>query len=204
MITASIAGGSGYSGGELIRFLHFHPEVAITQVTSERLAGRFVHNAHPNLRRVSRLTFCALSELEPCDLLFLCLPHGEAMQRIDTLRTLAPRVIDLSGDFRLSDAASYAKRYGRAHTRPELLGECVYGIPELHREELAGATFAAGAGCNATVTILALPAPTSTVSPGSGSRASVTPTRRWPRRSPLRRARSSPAPAFSTTPCGRG
>ena len=156
MITASIAGGSGYSGGELIRLLHFHPEVEIAQVTSERLAGKLVHNAHPNLRRVSRLTFSALSELDPCDLLFLCLPHGEAMHRIDTLRALAPRVIDLSGDFRLRDAASYAKWYGREHTRPELLGECVYGIPELHRTELSGATFAAAAGCNATATILAL------------------------------------------------
>ena len=156
MITASIAGGSGYSGGELIRLLHFHPEVEIAQVTSERLAGRSVHNAHPNLRQISRLTFCALSELEPCDLLFLCLPHGEAMQRIDTLRALAPRVIDLSGDFRLSDAAAYAKWSGQAHPRPELLDDCVYGIPELHRTALSTATFAAGAGCNATVTILAL------------------------------------------------
>ena len=120
------------------------------------LAGRFVHKAHPNLWQVSRLSFCALSELEPCDLLFLCLPHGEAMQRIDALRALAPRVIDLSGDFRLSDAAAYAKWYGREHMRPELLGDCVYGIPELHRKALSGATFAAGAGCNATVTILAL------------------------------------------------
>lgn len=156
MIRASIAGGSGYSGGELIRLLHFHPKVEVGQVTSERLTGKLVHNAHPNLRRVSRLSFSALAELEPCDLLFLCLPHGEAMQRIDTLRALAPRVVDLSGDFRLRDAATYAKWYGREHTRPELLGECVYGIPELRRTELANATFAAGAGCNATATILAL------------------------------------------------
>ena len=156
MITASIAGGSGYSGGELIRLLRFHPEVKVGQVTSERLAGKFAHNAHPNLRRVTHLRFCALSELGPCDLLFLCLPHGEAMQRIDTLRALAPRVIDLSGDFRLSDAATYTRWYGREHTRPEMLRECVYGIPELHRHELASATFAAGGGCNATATILAL------------------------------------------------
>ena len=78
------------------------------------------------------------------------------MQHIDTLRALAPRVIDLSGDFRLRDAATYAKWYGREHTRPDLLGESVYGIPELHRTELASARFAANAGCNATATILAL------------------------------------------------
>jgi N-acetyl-gamma-glutamyl-phosphate/LysW-gamma-L-alpha-aminoadipyl-6-phosphate reductase len=156
MITAAIAGGSGYSGGELLRLLHFHPEVDIRQVTSERLAGKRVHHAHPNLRRVSRLTFCMLSDLEPCDVLLLCLPHGEAMQRIDLLRALAPRVIDLSGDFRLGDADTYARWYGRPHTRPELLRQCVYGIPELHRDELADATFAAGGGCNATATILAL------------------------------------------------
>ncbi|MDP6582468.1 MAG: N-acetyl-gamma-glutamyl-phosphate reductase [Vicinamibacterales bacterium] len=156
MIKASIAGGSGYSGGELLRLLHFHPEVDVAQLTSERLAGKLVHNAHPNLRRVSGATFCTLGQLEPCDLLFLCLPHGEAMERIDTLRALAPKVIDLSGDFRLRDAATYARWYGRPHARPELLDRCVYGIPELYRDALAKATFAASAGCNATATILAL------------------------------------------------
>lgn len=156
MIKAAIAGGSGYTGGELIRLLHLHPEVEVVQVTSERLAGKLVHNAHPNLRGVSKLKFCSIDELKPCDLLFLGLPHGRAMESIDAYRALAPRIIDLSGDFRLREPGDYDKWYGRSHPRPELLDKFVYGIPEMHRDAIAGAELVTGAGCNATATILAL------------------------------------------------
>ena len=156
MIATSIVGGSGYTGGELLRLLHGHPDFEVAQVTSQRLAGRLVHNAHPNLRKVSRLKFCSTEELGRCEVLFLCLPHGEAMGRLDEFRDLADRVIDLSGDFRLRDADAYRKWYGRDHAAPDLLGEFVYGMPELHREALRGARLASGAGCNATATILAL------------------------------------------------
>jgi LysW-gamma-L-alpha-aminoadipyl-6-phosphate/LysW-L-glutamyl-5-phosphate reductase len=156
MIKAAIAGGSGYTGGELIRLLHLHPEVEVVQVTSERLAGKLVHNAHPNLRGVSKLKFCSIDELKPCDLLFLGLPHGQAMESIDAYRALAPRIIDLSGDFRLREPGDYDKWYGRSHPRPELLDKFVYGIPEMHRDAIAGAELVTGAGCNATATILAL------------------------------------------------
>ncbi len=155
-IRVAIAGGSGYTGGELLRLLLFHPAAQVVQVTSERLAGKFVHNAHPNLRKLTRLKFCGLDELAPCDLLFLCLPHGRAMERIDAFRELAPRVVDLSADFRLRDPADYDRWYGRRHPRPELLEQFVYGVPELHRAELRDATLVTGAGCNATTTILAL------------------------------------------------
>ena len=97
-----------------------------------------------------------MSELIECDVLFLCLPHGQAAERIDEFRRLAPRIIDLSADFRLRAASDYDAWYGRAHPRPELLPEFVYGIPELHRERLREARMAAGAGCNATASILAL------------------------------------------------
>lgn len=156
MIRASIVGGSGYTGGELLRLLLEHPEVAIGQVTSERFAGKFVHKVHPNLRRATALKFSAMDELEGADVLFLALPHGRAMADIERFRGLAPRLVDLSGDFRLDDAGAYRKWYGRDHARPELLGEFVYGIPEVNRERLAAATLATGAGCNATATILAL------------------------------------------------
>lgn len=152
----SIVGGSGYAGGELLRLLLFHPEATISQVTSERLAGKPVHRAHPNLRKVCGQAFCPSAELEPCDVLFLCLPHGEAMKRIDEFRKLAPRVIDLSGDFRLNDPSAYEQWYGHTHACPEFLEEFVYGIPELHREEMRKARFVSSAGCNATATILAL------------------------------------------------
>ena len=156
MIRASIVGGSGYSGGELIRLLHFHPEVEVAQVTSERLAGKFVHHVHPNMRKVSRLKFSSIDELEPCDLLFLCLPHGSAVQKIEQMKALAPRIIDSSADFRLKDPALYETWYGKPHPAPHLLDEFVYGIPEVNREAIKGATHVACAGCNATATILAL------------------------------------------------
>ncbi len=156
MIRASIAGASGYAGGELLRLLLFHPQVSVAQATSERLAGTYVRHAHPNLRGVTDLRFVPAAELAPCDALFLCLPHGQAMDRIDEFRGVAERIVDLSADFRLRDPDDYVRWYGRSHPRPELLDGAVYGMPELHRDRLAGAALVAGCGCNATATILAL------------------------------------------------
>lgn len=155
-ITVSIVGGSGYSGGELIRLLLDHPKVEIQQVTSERFAGKFVRTVHPNLRKATDLKFCSIAELENCDVLFLCLPHGKAMNQIEHFKGLATKIIDLSGDFRLDDAEAFKKWYKEEHTKPELLREFVYGIPEVNRDQLANANLATGAGCNATATILAL------------------------------------------------
>ena len=156
MIDVSIAGGSGYTGGELVRLLLQHPEVRIRQVTSERFAGKSAYKVHPNLRKATDLKFCTMAELGKSDVLFLALPHGRAMADIDRCLALAPMVIDLSGDFRLDDAEAYRKWYGQEHLRPELLEEFVYGVPEINRERLKDARYATGAGCNATVTILAL------------------------------------------------
>ena len=156
MIRVSIAGGSGYAGGELLRLMLGHPEAEVQQVTSERLTGKFVHKAHPNLRRTTLLKFCRLEELTPCDVLFLCLPHGESSQRIDDFRRLAPRIVDLGADFRLRDPDAYRRWYGRPHPRPELLERFVCGIAEVHRVELRDAELVACAGCNATASLLAL------------------------------------------------
>ncbi len=156
MIRLSIVGGSGYAGGDLLRVLLFHPEVEIVQVTSERHAGKFVASVHPNLRKLTKLKFSAISELEPCDVLFLGLPHGHTMSRLDEFESLATTLIDLSADFRLNDPDHYAKWYGKPHTNPQRLKDFVYGIPELHRQAMVGAKRIASAGCNATATILAL------------------------------------------------
>ena len=156
MTSVSIVGGSGYTGGELLRLLLFHPHCTVQQVTSERFAGKFVHNAHPNLRKATRLKFCSIAELEPCDLLFLCLPHGQSMGRIDEFRGHAPRIIDLSADFRLANTALYEDYYGRKHERSDLLDAFAYGLPERHREAIQSADLVACPGCNATTTILAL------------------------------------------------
>ena len=141
MIRVSIAGASGYAGGELLRLMLGHPDAEVHQITSERLAGKYAHRAHPNLRTATRLRFHALEELTECDVLFLCLPHGESSRRIDRLRRIAPRIIDLGADFRLSDPAEYERFYGQPHRRPDLLDRFVYGIAELNRDALAGATW---------------------------------------------------------------
>ncbi len=156
MIKTSIVGGAGYAGGELIRLLHLHPEVEIHQLASRSRAGQYVHSTNPNLRQQVTLKFCDPEELTACDVLFLCLPHGEAMKSIGRFQALAPKIIDLSADFRLDDALEYENIYGRAHLRPELLSEFIYGIPELHRQRIAESNYVACAGCNATAVILAL------------------------------------------------
>lgn len=155
-VRTSVVGASGYVGGELLRLLTSHPLVGLAQATSERHAGLPVTERHPNLRKVCQLDFQAIDELQPCDVLFLCLPHGRAMETIDRFATLAPRIIDLSADFRLHDPAGYPLWYGKPHPRPDLLPRFVYGIPELHREAIKGAAWVSSAGCNATAAILGL------------------------------------------------
>lgn len=115
-----------------------------------------MHSVHPNLRGATSLRFSAPDELEPCDVLFLAQPHGEAARRIDRLAGLAERIVDLSADFRLEDPAAYERWYGEPHPAPEWLGRFVYGLPELRREALREATHVSGVGCNATATNLAL------------------------------------------------
>lgn len=156
MVDASILGGSGYAGGELVRLLAGHPEVELAQVTSESRKGRYVHSVHPNLRGNCSLRFTSIDELDPCDVLFLAQPHGAAARQIDALAGLAGRVIDLSADFRLRDPAAYERWYGTPHPAPGWLSRFVYGLPELHRDELAGARLVSGVGCNATAVNLAL------------------------------------------------
>jgi N-acetyl-gamma-glutamyl-phosphate/LysW-gamma-L-alpha-aminoadipyl-6-phosphate reductase len=156
MIRTAIVGASGYAGGELLRLLLAHPQVEVTQITSETYAGQYAYFVHPNLRGHTSLRFVRLADLDPCDLLFLALPHGHAGDRIEEFAALAERIVDLSADFRLRDPALYQHWYGREHPAPDWLARFVYGMPELHREPLVGARYASGVGCNAVVTLLAL------------------------------------------------
>ena len=155
-IKVSIVGGSGYGGGELVRLLLGHPHVEIFQVTSESNAGKFVSSVHPNLRKRTELKFIPAANLEPVDLLFVATPHGLTMSKIEKYSSMAPRIIDLSSDFRLHDPEDYPRWYGHAHESSAWLSKFVYGIPELHREQLKEARYVSGAGCLATATILGL------------------------------------------------
>ncbi len=155
-LNVSIVGGSGYVGGELLRLLLFHPRVNVKQITSAGQVGKFVHNAHPNLRGSTGLQFTHPDRLESADLLFLAQPHGYSAGKIDTFAGMANYLIDTSADFRLHDADAYARWYGEAHPAPDWLNKFVYGLPERFRAELAASKYVSGVGCNATVTNLAL------------------------------------------------
>ena len=156
MIKVSIVGGSGYTGGELLRLLLAHPETEVVQVTSRSHLGEFVYQVHPNLRKQTTLKFSDPSELEPIDVLFLALPHGQAQHHIENFAGVAEHIIDLSADFRLRNAALYQQWYGEPHLAPAWLNKFIYGLPELHRQELAEAKYVSGVGCNATASNLAL------------------------------------------------
>ena len=155
-VRVSIIGGSGYAGGELLRLLLAHPEVEVTQVTSRQFAGKFVYGAHPNLRSTTTLKFSDVADLEPCDLLFTAMPHGRLAGDIAHFAGLAERIVDLSADFRLRDAQQYQEWYGWEHPAPAWLDKFVYGLPELYRQDIAGARYVSGVGCNATAVNLAL------------------------------------------------
>ncbi len=155
-LDVSVIGGSGYAGGELVRLLLGHPEVNLKQVTSERLAGKFVRTTHPNLRKKTDLKFVASDKLEPCDVLFLALPHGISMKKLPEVRELAPIIIDLSSDFRLNSGGDYPLWYSHEHDDLEALGKFVYGMPELHREAIREANWIASPGCMSTTSILGL------------------------------------------------
>ncbi|MBI4422639.1 MAG: N-acetyl-gamma-glutamyl-phosphate reductase [Elusimicrobia bacterium] len=151
-------GGAGYAGGELLRLVSGHPDLELAAVASRSHAGLPVTGSHPHLRRLSGLSFQA--ELDPAglDAVLLAGGHGDAMAWVPRLLAQAPKLklVDLSGDFRLKDAASYRRWYGREHAAPALLDGFVYGLPELNAEAVRGATRVANPGCFATAAALAL------------------------------------------------
>ena len=158
MLNVAIVGASGYTGLELIRILHCHPEVAVTCLTSEQSAGRRISDIFPTLRGRCDLT---LENLEPvrvagkAELIFTALPHKAAMEVVPTFLKLGKRVIDLSADYRLSDPAVYGAWY-EPHLNPANLKKAVYGLPELRRAKISGAKLVANPGCYPTSIILGL------------------------------------------------
>jgi len=158
-VRVGIIGGSGYVGGELLRLLLFHPQVEVTTVTSRKNAGEYVFGVHPNLRGVTQLKFLSLdlSQItKNCDLVFTATPHGNSVNLVPQLLETGLRVIDMSADFRLKNTDDYVKWYGWEHSHPELLKEAVYGLTELHRQEMKNARLVACPGCMAIATILGL------------------------------------------------
>jgi len=158
-IRVGIEGGAGFAGGELIRLLLGHPKVEIAAATSATFPGQPVFLAHPNLRGRTDLSFTRKLDYAKLDCLFLAGGHGDAMNNVPAiLAETGPRlrIIDLSGDFRLRDAALYPRWYTREHKAPELLKKFAYGLVELNRAEIAKSRCVANPGCFATATALAL------------------------------------------------
>jgi N-acetyl-gamma-glutamyl-phosphate/LysW-gamma-L-alpha-aminoadipyl-6-phosphate reductase len=154
-----IIGGSGYAGGELLRLFLNHPKADIKVVTSRRFSGEFIHMIHPNLRGFSDHKFSNFNidnVSSECELLFLATPHGTSKDFVPTLLSSGVKIIDLSADFRLKNPSDYPIWYGWDHPSPELLDNAVYGLPELHREEIKDANLVACPGCMAHASILAL------------------------------------------------
>ncbi|AWR94311.1 N-acetyl-gamma-glutamyl-phosphate reductase [Acidianus brierleyi] len=159
MVKVAVIGGSGYTGGELLRLLAIHRDVEVTLVTSREYAGKPISLVHPNLKGFYNINFSDFSIDKignKADTVFLSLPHKVSMNYAPKLLEMGMQVIDLSADFRLKDPEVYKKWYGIEHPYPDLLKKSVYGMPELHYEELKNAKLIASPGCNATATILAL------------------------------------------------
>ena len=156
MKEVAIVGASGYVGGELLTLCHRHPELRVTQISSEHSAGRLVHTVHPQLRKHLNLRFIKRENLAQSDILFLALPHGEAARMIEEYAVLADIVIDTSADFRLRNPVMHSRWYG-AETMPlTWRDQFVYGLAEMRREQLKDARYISGVGCNATAVNLAL------------------------------------------------
>ncbi|WP_372912829.1 N-acetyl-gamma-glutamyl-phosphate reductase [Salinigranum sp.] len=153
-LRASVVGGSGFTGGELLRLLSHHPEFEIAQATSRSYDRKTVGRVHPNLRELD-LRFTSPEDLESVDVLFAATPHGVSMEHIDEFFDHADTVVDLSADFRLSTEEQYDEWYD-GHVCPEYLEKAEYALPEINRENLPGAELIASGGCNATATILGL------------------------------------------------
>lgn len=158
MINTAVIGGSGYSGAELIQVLLQHPSVRITQVFAHSSAGSYVFESFPRFRKLfdARYELYSPEKLGDADLIFLSLPSGEAMKIVPALIDRGKKVIDLSGDFRLSSPKVYEEFYGHPHTASALLAEAIYGLSEFNRKEIADARLIANPGCYPTSILIPL------------------------------------------------
>lgn len=154
-----VVGASGYVGGELLRLLVVHPKVEVNMVTSRQKAGEYVHRIHPSLKGFVDLTFSPLDIeklVNSCDIIFTSVPHGKSNKIVKELYGRGIKIIDLSADFRLKNPKDYVKWYGWEHPFPELLSKSVYGVPELHREDIKKSQLVSCPGCMAVTSLLAL------------------------------------------------
>ncbi len=152
-VKVGIVGGSGYSGGELIRLLLGHPNVEIAWATSR--SDKSLESVHRNLLG-TELQLIREEDAGPCDVVFMCMPSRESMTRAPSYLERGIKVVDVGSDFRLKDEKLFEKVYGGPHACWDLVGKAPYGATELHRDEIASADLVANPGCFAYATILTL------------------------------------------------
>ncbi len=155
MIRVGVYGASGYTGFELLRILRQHPQVELVFATAQSHAGSLLCDVFPVPWDIPLI---AEADADPstADAVFCCLPAGKAMETVTLAHRHQVRVVDLSADFRLTDADTYTQWYGLPHSAPELLPLAVYGLPELYRQQIKGASIVANPGCYPTSVLLAL------------------------------------------------
>jgi len=151
----AVLGAAGYAGAVASSLLHRHPHFELVHVTARSDAGTRLDAVHPRTRVPLALEEYDVERHSQVDAAVVAYPHGAAAPVVAELRSRGVRVVDLSADFRLHDRAVYEDWYG-AHGAPDLIGDAVYGLPELHRDEIAGAGLVANPGCYPTAAILAL------------------------------------------------
>ena len=159
MNKVGIIGASGYTGAELLRLCAAHPELSVELATGDSQAGTAVAELYPSLAAAyGDLAFAPYEDgaADGLDLVFLGLPHGASQAIVPGLLDRVPHVVDLAADFRLKDPALYPEWYGEPHAAPDLLERFVYGLPEVYRDDLAGAAAVAVPGCYPTAANLAL------------------------------------------------
>ncbi|MEH6587232.1 MAG: N-acetyl-gamma-glutamyl-phosphate reductase [Halioglobus sp.] len=158
MIKVGIVGGTGYTGVELLRLLALHEEAQVVVITSRAESGRRVDDLYPNLRGHYDIAFSEpdVAQLAACDIVFFATPHNVAMNLVPELLQAGARVIDLSADYRIRDAELWSRWYGEPHASPDILEQAVYGLPEVNREQITGASLVACPGCYPTSVQLGL------------------------------------------------
>jgi N-acetyl-gamma-glutamyl-phosphate reductase len=150
-----VAGATGFAGALAAHLLWRHPGFELVAVTGRSEVGRRLDDLYPRYRVPIEIEQLDLDRLERIDAAIVAYPHAAAAPAVSALREQGARVVDLSADFRLGNLATYERWYGE-HPRPDLLGEAVYGLTELHREQIATANIVANPGCYPTASVLAL------------------------------------------------